>query len=180
MASTRRFAMKFFALIGAFIALACFASPTLANNPWEGLFDRATQNQDGTWTASVKIRATGKTQTKHFQECRRKSGKWECRNQIEGGSSGTPVVEAEVEVHVTVEAQSGHCRNTSSTTCYAVFNPRYMATGQVKNTEGRPQVVSQCKQAGSSRCIFVEAPLHNWQRANNIALDRTGWPLQRF
>lgn len=170
--------MKFLQLtIAAFVAALLLAFPSFANNPWEGEFTKVTKHSDGTWTAMVVVHGTGEKIVKRFKECIRSTKM--CRNQIEGGA---PADQGGVNGSVadTQSVHSGKCRNTSSTTCYAIFNPRYTHGDNIFNTESNPQIVDDCKRAGSSKCILVQAPLHDWQAANNTALDQTGWGLQRF
>lgn len=168
--------MKFFAIL--VLGLIIGISPASAqNNPWEGKFSSIQEQGDGTWIASVKIHGTRDIVTKRFRECIKATRM--CRNQISGGTAVSTHVGGSGSNNSAVSV-SGNCRNTRSTTCYAVFNPRYMRSDQVKNTEDRPYLIGECQAAGPDRCILVGAPKHDWQTANNIALDHTGWPLQRF
>lgn len=162
--------MKFFAFLSALIALTLFASPSFADNPWEGTFTKASQ-ENGVWVASVTIRATGVKQTKYFEECRRASGGWQCRNQVDGGgvqSSGAD--EVQIQTH------------NGNTTLYAVFHPRWyvryvpQGRGNIWNLDSEPQMRAACRSAGNN-CIVVEAPLHDWEAAVRIAKQQTRWPL---
>lgn len=160
--------MKFFAMLSALCALLFFSSPSFANNPWEGTFTSASQ-QNGVWVAHVTIRGSGQKVTKYFEECRRVSGGWECRNQVDGGGS---VQSAPTEAVVT----------SGNGTPYAVFHPRRYVNyvpqgrGNIWNLDSEPQMRQVCRNAGSN-CIIVEAPLHDWKAAVQIAKQQTGWRL---
>jgi hypothetical protein len=153
--------MKFFATATIVLAsLIALASPAqAANNPWESTFQKATQHADGTWTAQTTV---GKKVVKNFEECRRKDGGFECRNQIEGGGT------ANVTVTVASDDDAGNG------TQYAIFKPKtyrqYIKNGgNVWNvTDGGPTASGKkelCQQVGPDNCILVWAPLHDYNAA---------------
>lgn len=173
---------KFFAILFA-LSLSCFASPAFAESAsladgWSGTFK--VQQQDGSYLMSDRSKGGPRL----FEECKRFSsghagaGTY-CRGDVKSGGGNSTA-----DTRLSNNGDSGNCRNTSSTTCYAVFNPKtyrqYVSSGgNIWNTESEPQMVAVCQQAGS-HCTFQEAPLHDYATANNLVKDRTGWRLQRL
>ena len=167
--------MKFFATAAIVVAsLIAFSLPaTAASKPtpgWSGFFDSVTRDGDA-YRTEVTLHATGELKVERYGECRQNGGRWECKDPLGVVTNGNTQ-----QVSTTTHSNGGGnkaCRNTATTTCYAIFRD---GMNNVRNTAGREYLIDECR--AMRGCTTVQAPFGDWHAAVAIADRRyPNWNL---